>query len=318
MGRWHAHYARQCGATICGVVDPYLTAAELRGSLRGAAHFQQLQPLLQALKPDVLHVCTPAKTHAEMIEHGLAAGVHLLVEKPMAPDAEITGRLLRSSENKGLLLVPVHQFAFQDGVLNAQAALPGWGKLLHFDAVFCSAGAAGLAGEQLDDLMADILPHPLSLLDRFSPGVLDEMEWASVTAGPGEWRITGSAREMSASILISLHGRPTEASLRLTGANGTVRLDLFHGFSVVEPGGVSRTLKIAHPFQLAAQTFWTAGQNLAGRLVRNAPAYPGLHRLIGLFYDAVEHRSAAPFSPCQVLQLARTRDLLCSRLRQRS
>jgi predicted dehydrogenase len=310
MGRWHAHYARQCGASICGVVDPNRTEAELRRRFRSAAPFKELQPLLRELKPDMLHVCTPADTHERIIEEGLASGTHLLVEKPMAQSAEITERFLVQAQESRLLLVPVHQYAFQEGVMQAASSLDSIGKPLHLDAVFCSAGGAQMHREKLEGLIADILPHPLSVLDRFFPGILGEIQWTNIHSGSGEWRTIGLARETSISILISLNGRPTEASLRLTGSKGTIRLDLFHGFGVIETGEVSRRRKITHPFSLAARTFWVAGRNLFRRTLQNTPAYPGLRRLIGLFYEAVELESGWPISPQNIIEIARLRDRL--------
>jgi predicted dehydrogenase len=312
MGRWHSHYARQCDASICGVVDPNRSAAELQRQFRGAAPFKDLQALLRECKPAVLHVCTPAATHEQIIEEGLAAGAHLLVEKPMAPSARITERLLAQAQERGLLLVPVHQFAFQDGVLRAASSLEKIGKPLHVDAVFCSAGGSQMREEQFAGLIADILPHPLSVLDRFFPGIPSEIEWTTIRSAAGEWRTIGVARGISISILISLQGRPTEASFRVIGTSGTCRLDLYHGFGVTETGEVSRMRKIAHPFSLAARTFGAAGRNLVLRAARNSPAYPGLRRLIGEFYEAVESGSRWPLSPQHTLEIAKIRDLLAS------
>lgn len=295
-----------------GVADPARPAAELRQRFRGAAVFQEAGLLLQKLKPDVLHVCTPASTHHQIIELALAAGVHLLVEKPLAPTAQITERLVAQATERGVLLAPVHQYVFQDGMVCAAGSLPRIGRPLHCDATICSAGGSHMCAEQLDDLAAEILPHPLSLLDTFFPGTLVGIDWIHVRSGSGEWRIIGAAadRDFSISILVSLHSRPTQSSLRLTGTEGTIHVDLFHGFAVIESGGVSRARKIAHPFSLAARTFRVAGWNLAQRLVHREPAYPGLRRLIGLFYDAVRQGASAPLSGDHVVNVARVRDRL--------
>jgi predicted dehydrogenase len=312
MGRWHAYYARRCGASIVGVADPARPAAELQQHFRGAAVFKDAGPLIEALKPDVLHVCTPAATHEQIIETALDAGVHLLVEKPLALTATTTERLVAKAAERRVLLAPVHQYVFQDGVVRAAGWLPQIGTPLDFDAAICSAGGSYLRGEQLDDLAADILPHPLALLDTLFPGALAAIEWMQVRTRSGEWRILGAVadRGVSVSILISLHGRPTQSSLRITGANGTIHMDLFHGFAVLEPGGVSRAHKIARPFTLAARTFQAATWNLAGRLIRREPAYPGLRRLIGRFYDAVHEHAELPFSDEHIVAVANAREHL--------
>ena len=312
MGRWHAYYARRCGASVVGVADPARPEAELQQRFRGAAVFKETGPMLQELKPDILHVCTPAATHEQIIETALAARVHVLVEKPLALTAQITERLVAKAAERGVLLAPVHQYVFQDGMICAAGSLPRIGRPLHCDATICSAGGSHMRDEQLDDLAAEILPHPLSLLDTLFPGTLAGIDWMHVRSGSGEWRIMGTSADtdVSISILVSLHSRPTQSSLRLTGTEGTIHVDLFHGFAVVEPGGVSRARKIAHPFSLAARTFRAAGWNLAHRLVHREPAYPGLRRLIGLFYDAVRRRASAPLSGDHVVTVARVRDRL--------
>jgi predicted dehydrogenase len=313
MGRWHARYARRCGASVAGIADPVRPEAELRRRFRGAAIFKEAGPLLHEVRPDVLHVCTPAETHEAIIDVALDAGVHLLVEKPLTPEAKSTERLVAKASERGLLLVPVHQYVFQDGALRAATSLPRIGTPLHFDAVICSAGGSHMPEEQLDDLAADILPHPLSLLESLFPGVLAGIEWTNIRSAGGEWRIVGATRKMSVSIRISLHGRPTESSLRLTGTNGTIHMDFFHGFAFIDPGGTSRARKIVHPFSFAARTLWAAGHNLTRRVVHREPAYPGLRRLIGLFYEAVRQHSSAPLPPNHVLAVARVRDQLRAR-----
>ncbi|HWE00482.1 MAG TPA: Gfo/Idh/MocA family oxidoreductase [Bryobacteraceae bacterium] len=312
MGRWHAYYATRCGAAIAGVSDPNLPETELKRRFRGAAIFQRTEPLLDRVKPQILHVCTPAATHEAIIESALEAGVHLLVEKPLLATAKATQRLVAKAAERGLLLVPVHQYVFQEGAMRTAASLKSIGKPLHMDAVICSAGGAHLRGAQLDELIADMLPHPLSLLDSFFPGMLGAMEWTTLHPANGEWRASGVGRGMSVSILVSLNGRPTESSARLTGTNGTARLDLFHGFAVLEPGGISRSRKITHPFSLASRTFCSASGNLARRFLTREPAYPGLRRLIGLFYEAVRRHSDAPLSADHIIGVARARERLCS------
>jgi predicted dehydrogenase len=312
MGRWHAYYANRCGAAIAGVADPNRPEAELKRHFRGAAIFERVKPLLDRLKPQILHVCTPVETHEAIIESALEAGVHVLVEKPLLPTAKDTERLVAKAAERGLLLVPVHQYVFQDGVMRTAASLKSIGTPLHIDAVICSAGGARLGGLQQDELVADILPHPLSLLDSFFPGVLASIKWTSLRPASGEWRASGVARSMSISILVSLNGRPTESSVRLTGTHGTARMDLFHGFAILEPGGVSRGRKIMHPFSLASRTLCSAAGNLTRRLLTREPAYPGLRRLIGLFYDAVRQHSDAPLSADHIIGVARVGEQLCS------
>ena len=311
MGTWHARYAARCGATVAAVFDRDRDAAErLAAEFRGARAFTTLDELLEQCKPRVVHICTPADSHAGLAEIVLGSGTHLLIEKPLASNAEITGRLLASADARRLKLIPVHQFLFQAGFLKAWSSLPGLGQILHVDATFCSAGGEEFSGSQQDRIAADILPHPLALVERLSPGTLDAARWTLLRTAPGEWRATALAGALSLSLLITLGGRPTECSLRVITEGGVIDLDLFHGFATVDRAPVSRLAKISRPIRRSAASGSAAALNLGRRLLNWEPAYPGLRDLIRAFYASVRNDSAAPISAAEVLSVARARDRL--------
>jgi predicted dehydrogenase len=308
MGRWHARYGRMQGASICGVIDPDRQAAE-RLAAKFPSAFVSADPrqLLDRIHPRVLHICTPLSDHAPIIEAALDAGVHVLAEKPLAGDAVTTERLLLLAERKGLILAPVHQFLFQRGFLEAQARLSKPARILHIDATFCSAGAAA---RNADEVALEVLPHPLAMIERLLPDALGQIDWRVLRAREGEWRITGMTASSSVSILISLHGRPTEATLRLITEQENITLDLFHGFASIDASSVSRNSKIVKPFRTSIRHLTTAAWNLTGRLGRREFAYPGLLDLIGKFYACVRTGSETPVGARETLAVARARDAL--------
>jgi predicted dehydrogenase len=230
----------------------------------------------------------------------------VLCEKPLAPDAAETERLLEAASQAGRLLVPVHQYLFQPGFERLTAALPTVGPVLHVDTVACSAGGEG--HDDLDAVVAEITPHPLAVLERILPGGLAALDWTVARPRGGELRATSA--DPSAEILVSLGGRPTRNELRLIGEHGTVLADFFHGFAVVEGDAVSRARKISAPFVEAGATAGAAAVNLATRAVRQQPAYPGLRELIAALYAAVRAGGAAPIAPAEALAVARARDAL--------
>src|SRR5690349_19721515 len=63
-------------------------------------------------KVDVVSVCSPAVTHAEVVHAFLTAGAHVLVEKPIATTMEEAAELVELSRRVGRILSVGHQERF--------------------------------------------------------------------------------------------------------------------------------------------------------------------------------------------------------------
>jgi predicted dehydrogenase len=312
MGFWHARSIARVGGQIAAVCDVDEKAARrLASRFKGAHASTRLEDALERDKIDVLHVCTPLRTHFELASAALTRGIHVLVEKPITPDRAETERLYALAAEHRVLVCPVHQFPFQRGTRRALAKFGRIGQLLHFEATFCSAGGAGRSAGELDAIVAEILPHPLSLIQFFAPESLQEEGWLVSRPASGEFRATLAMRGICFSILISLNSRPTAATLRLLGTTGTIHVDLFHGFCTIEPGVVSKLRKVIHPFDLAVRTFVAACSNLMLRAWKGETAYPGLERLIRDFYLAIANDQAtAPLRSEGVIRGEKIRALI--------
>ena len=311
MGRWHADAAQKSGARVMAFADPGIDrAASLATRYSDAKAFAEVESMLEQVDLDALHICSPGPTHYPIAETAIAAGLHLLIEKPMGLTAEDTERLLERAGRREVLVCPVHQFIFQDGVLKAQELLPQIGRLVHLEATICSAGGAALPEAQLDSIVADVLPHPLSLMQCFLPGKLSPEKFLALRSGAGELRVFGEVTGVSFSFFVSMNARPTTNSFRLVGTEGTIHLDLFHGYAFMQPGQVSRKRKITNPFEFSLRNLSAATANLSQRAKRREPAYPGLRQLVSSFYQAVLTKSPSPISPADTILIAKVRDHL--------
>ncbi len=310
MGRWHAEAIRKVGGNLIAIVDTDATAAQrLARRFPGAEIFSTVESLLQQPQLDVLHICTPLPTHTGIAEAAIAVGTHLLVEKPLTSTAAETERLYQLAAKRRLLLCPVHQFLFQDGVQKAEHLLSGIGNLVHLEATICSAGGRGVDPIELDSIIADVLPHPLSLLQLFLPSKLP-IEWKTLRPRPGEFRALGQESTVTVAIFISMNARPTSCSFQLKGTEGTIYIDLFHGYAYKQLGKVSKGRKILQPFDASVRQLWAATANLTKRAIHRTVAYPGLEQLVHFFYQAVRTTSPPPILPEDVLAIAHTRDWL--------
>lgn len=74
--------------------------------LAGVAN-HNYKELLDAVRPDVAHVCTPHDTHAEVVLDCLDRGVNVLLEKPVADTVEAAGRVIEAAAKRPDLKVGV-------------------------------------------------------------------------------------------------------------------------------------------------------------------------------------------------------------------
>jgi predicted dehydrogenase len=273
--------------------------------------FADLNEMLVRGRSDVVHICSPNSTHYPIAESAIKAGCHILIEKPMASTAIQTKRLFDMAADRGVFVCPVHQFLFQDGVLKAKRLLPKIGRLVDICAVIASAGGVGLTDEKrYEAVIADMLPHPLSLMQFFLPGNFSQAEWWTVSPGRGELRAFGKVSGTTLSVFISMNARPTVNSLELKGEKGTIHVNLFHGYSFIESGEVSRRAKLTQPFERSLKSSAAAAVNLGRRLFQSDTAYPGLQSLVKSFYEAIQKDTSPPISQRDTDQVAQVRDEL--------
>jgi len=79
--------------------------------------FVTVEQLLAASGVDVLVIGTPNYLHASQAITALKAGVHVLVEKPMAMNAQEACQMVASSQESGALLMVAHCWRFDPEVL---------------------------------------------------------------------------------------------------------------------------------------------------------------------------------------------------------
>jgi predicted dehydrogenase len=222
-------------------------------------------------------------------------------------------RLHALATDRGLLLCPVHQFLFQEGVLRASAALGQLGTIRHIDVVACSAGADGRGDDEREQVALDILPHGLALARRLLGVPLAHASWRVGQGPAGEIRAATDAGGASVAFMVSMRSRPTENSLTIRCDGGTVRANLFHGYATIERGVPSRLDKVGRPFITASQGFGAATGNLVGRAIRREPAYPGLRELVRRFHLACAKLGPSPISVDESIDVARARDSIVAR-----
>src|SRR5215211_2840307 len=89
IGTVHARSARLAGARLAGVsASTPERAAEAAQALGAERAFASSEALATSDDIDVVHICAPNHLHAPLAKAALAAGKHVVCEKPLALDAE--------------------------------------------------------------------------------------------------------------------------------------------------------------------------------------------------------------------------------------
>ena len=79
----------------------YIQQVQEQFGLQQAAAYQDYQALLQNPDVEVVHVCTPNESHASITIEALAAGKHVLCEKPMASTLEQAEQMVAAAQQNG-------------------------------------------------------------------------------------------------------------------------------------------------------------------------------------------------------------------------
>lgn len=111
FGRHHcAKYRRIPGVELYAIADSSAETRRAMAAQHGVLAVVDWRELLG--KVDLVSICSPAVTHAPIVRAFLAAGAHVLVEKPIATTAEEAEELVALAEKTGLILTVGHQERF--------------------------------------------------------------------------------------------------------------------------------------------------------------------------------------------------------------
>lgn len=99
---WHA-YRQMDAVELVGGVDPDPRRRESFGE-RGLPTFATLTELIDRTKPDILCVCSAVSTHEQIVIQAADAGIDILCEKPLSPDAASAQRMVDHCEARGVRL----------------------------------------------------------------------------------------------------------------------------------------------------------------------------------------------------------------------
>jgi predicted dehydrogenase len=124
LGREHARIlAEMDGAQLSAVHDADADRGAAVGAEFGVRHVERLDDLLDS--SDALVVAVPTASHHPVARRALEAGLHVLVEKPVARTLEEADDLIAVAEQRGLRLAVGHVERFNGAIRSSERYLNG-------------------------------------------------------------------------------------------------------------------------------------------------------------------------------------------------
>ncbi|EPX82309.1 hypothetical protein Salmuc_04034 [Salipiger mucosus DSM 16094] len=251
IAAWHADaLAATPEVRLAAVCDLSQSAAQGLAEAHGARAFTTVEDMIEAGCCDAVHILTPPQLHRPLALQCLEAGLHVLVEKPVAESAAETREIAAAAETAGKRFHAGHNFL----------GLPGWLRMKEM----ADAGELGrVSGAEITwalplaplrsgpfnlwllrepkNLLLELAPHLLAfVVDLFGAPEILHAEAGKPVALPGEdmrpqaIRILARASGVEITITLSLVETIDDRSVTLRGSSGRARLDFAADVLTVE------------------------------------------------------------------------------------
>jgi len=113
IGTVHIQALRRLGVNVVGVLGSSAARAATRaGDLGVGQSYASLDELLRDAQVKVVHVTSPNHAHFEQVKQILAAGRHVVCEKPLAMTSEQSAEMVKLAEASGLVAAVCYNTRF--------------------------------------------------------------------------------------------------------------------------------------------------------------------------------------------------------------
>lgn len=171
FGHWGPNHARliaqhpRCELVLCVEHD----AERLSEARRLYPHLHTYNNLSEALAAhahntqhiDAVIIATPTSTHAPLVEQALAAGCHVLCEKPLSLSASECLQLQAQAKRQGKVLMVDHTFLFNGGIQALKAQCEQLGQLYYLTSTRTNLGPI----RQDVGALADLATHDIAVFN---------------------------------------------------------------------------------------------------------------------------------------------------------
>ena len=308
----HCGYLRQIPEVeLVGACDVNPAGREAFTNRWQLPSYADVDELLSAARPHVVHVVTPPATHAPLAIQLLNAGMHVLVEKPMALTTAEAEDMRTAARRNGRYLTANHNRWFDPVVQRARELLAS-GALGALAGVEVFQGAAAgevdappgeathWSAELPGGILYNLAPHPVYMLRGFVGSVenLEALARRDEHGRLSELRAIVAGEEALGGLTISMLAQPFMNRLTLFGTRMTAEVNLNNMTLIVRrtrqvPKLVGKVLpNLEEAMQLVRATIVNGVEFVRGR----QRYYPGMGVHFRALYRALAAGEPPPVS----------------------
>jgi predicted dehydrogenase len=315
-------------AEVVALSDPNVAQAEELARAHGITGvYKDYRQMLEAEQLDVVDICSPPRTHAELAIRSLKAGAHTLIEKPMAINTEECDQILAVAQENGRKICVAHSDLFYPSFLKAreivkQGSIGDFGGMRIFLSTpvdyitskpdhWAHRLPGGVIGETGPHViyMALAFINPIQRVRVDARKQLNQFPWSPYE----DYRLDLMGENATCSVALTYATNRWAVQLDVWGSEGHLKFDLetqtliVHGRSDLKP------------MTLGISAVKEAGQMLGGTLGTSLSYLTGKfenthERLVREFVASIRSGSPTPVPPEEGREAVRVMDLLVSQL----
>jgi predicted dehydrogenase len=249
IGSLHARIYRDDPRTdLIAVADPDAERARAVADALGATAYGDVTSMLERERLDIASIATPEQHRHDPAVACAAAGVHLLLEKPLAPSLDAVDRLVAAVERAGVVATANFILRAEPRYADARARIAGGavGEPVSFFARRRGTAAGAEIYAPWTDLMRSTAIHDLDAMAWLAGGGVERVHAEGVSRRSAQWgkedavaavlRFRNGAVGLleTSWVLPSTLPAPLDVSLHVVGTGGGIFIDgADHGLAVV-------------------------------------------------------------------------------------
>lgn len=312
---------------VCDI-EP-LMAVQFGERYRVPKCYSDFDEMLAAEQLDVVHITTPPQSHLALTRKAVAAGAHVLVEKPLAMDSVESRDIITAVQDAGRKMTINYWPNFDSQAVRfshmvGQGLL---GEVVHLESYFGYNLDSAFGQALLSDpshwvhrlpgqLFHNIIDHGLNKIVPYLPDAPTSVYARAYRRGThpaaplDELRVMIDAGGISAYATFCSHAKPLGHFVRVYGTKGTARVD--YGMRTVVfdpaqtlPSAMGRLFPTVHYGWRYIREGLHNCRDFAGSRFH---FFAGMKLLFSLFYDSILNDTPLPISYFDMLRVSELMD----------